>query len=422
MAILSNFDSSSNIVSLEGYELGDVESFASSDIELDETWLKCDGSNVDESKYPELSQYLTNKIDPSSSGWTVKKINNNTKIKLMSIYYYDGLWVGCGYTQANNYPCILYTTDPSSTWTTKTLQSSIIYTNSIYCYNGTWVICGATGTGLPIIYYTNDPTGTWTYKQISTSGGNTNSCDSIYCYNGMWVITHSKTNGYPVIYYTTDPTGTWTRTEVQTGYYAGIHKVYCYNGIWVLCLCSNVNSYPARIWYTTDPSGTWTQQNIDTSVTVQITDIYHHNGLWVASGKHYSSNFQYFFYSKDLTGTWSSFMSDFSTTNFNGAYTYPLYCHNGTWLMGSTSYSTNGTSTIYLTYSNDLSKGYQVVALHNKVGTYAVLTDIYGNEDTVCIAAYGDNSSEYPYILYNKGKLVLPNTSSTNPNTYVKAK
>lgn len=435
MAILSNFDNSSSEVSLEGYKLGDVESFASSDITLDETWLKCDGSAVDKSLYPEICQYLPKKSDVST-GWTSHPVNSNNEVyaEVSDMYCYKGTWVYLmdkytSHTQSYKWPYICYTNDVTGTWTEVALSVDHSGCNltGVCCYNGKWVVVGNyfyDSVYNVYAWYTDDITSNnWTRVLIDSNSAQLYIYD-VHCHNGVWVgcgIYGSSTKTRDaIVWVTTDPAGTWTKTTIgDSGFDAnGI----CYlNNTWVVRGYSNASTR-GIIWYTSDPiNGTWTS-TMNMSMTNSIKSIEYYNGMWVVIGGSSSKNCNIRYTNNIASTSWTNVDITLSYTATPSDICYV----DGKWvIIGSMG---NNTKRSYIWYNDNVSNatGWTAIDLGDLTTSNSAyfVSDIYAYDGICCIAGTWENVSNYRrHIMYNINSYsILPNTSSTNPNTYVKAK
>ena len=163
---------------------------------------------------------------------------------------------------------MIYATDPTSTWTTKTIGFT---TNDIgFCRygNGYWLACGPGGK----MSYASTPSGTWTYSASAMPLD--------YAFNalyaaGYWVVVGSNGSIKPTVAVATTVSGTWTAYQLASGPATGLVDVIYKDGTgWIVI--DNVGA----LYTTSDPTSTWTSHAI---ASVTPTSIVYANGRYLVT-------------------------------------------------------------------------------------------------------------------------------------------
>lgn len=330
MPLVSSFSSGS---SGDKYQVGQLRQSLRK--YLGENWVKCDGSIIDETDYPELCEKMDITCD-LENGWSEKQIaTTSNDAVIQSVYYYNGTWAAIGHnssTSTSYYPYLYYTTDPNGTWTEVKFYVRGGRTYSIQCYNGIWLVTGK-NANQPYIWYTTNLSGSWTGKQLSCISGEYPDVKNIEYANGIYVATgYCSTTAY--IWYTTDPTSGWnylvlpnvTNSSGTTYGSSYVQKIKYYNGLWTII--GYTNNGRGFVYYTNDPTGTWNVKLISENASMAF-DMSYHDGLYVAVGcdQVNASGYAYMYYTNDLTGTWTC--KQMSTTT--GTSIPFIKYYNGKW-------------------------------------------------------------------------------------------
>ena len=197
--------------------------------------------------------------DPTGT-WTTRTIALSDSST--SLRYANSIWV-LGTTGGD----IWTATDPTSTWTERTSP----FAQRIYSidWDGTyWVVAGATG----LISTATDPTGAWTAQTSSFDVGDT--IWRVRYGNSIWVAVGSNGKVATAI----DPTGTWTQRSNPFGASEAIRSVAYGAGAWVIC------GEAGTLCTATDPTSTWTERTSSFAATDKLNDVLYSNGYWVCVG------------------------------------------------------------------------------------------------------------------------------------------
>jgi len=392
MPLVSSFSSGS---SGDKYQVGQLRQSLRK--YLGENWVKCDGSIIDETDYPELCKkmYITSDLE---NNWVAKKVYNSASDipNIQSIYCYNGTWAMIGHPTSeatSKYPYVYYTNDITGTWNEVKFNFGGARLYNIRCYNGLWLI-----TGNSTIYYTTDLSSSW--NKISLNGY---LCNIEYG-DGLYVTAYSDTTNLTNhVYYTNDPTGTWTLITLPNVNYSisKIQKVMYVNDIWyIFAISSNRNIV---LWYTDDPTGTWTGKLVTTDNASYLYDICYHNNMWVACGDTTNSidGYSVIWYTNDPTRTWNKIQSN----NTDDPAIKSIMYHGGRWigLTGKDYYP-------YIYYTNHPAETWTLTQIAKDVTQSGTCMYIYNNDIVI-----GSNSTSYgPYVIYhNSSYYQLPEANNT---------
>lgn len=254
---------------------------------LGDAWLKCDGSQVTFTAYPQLCQILRNSVGNVS--WQSIAVGTSPNFKGMSRpVYFKGKWYVAGAYEVSDsltstYKRVVtiaaadtiageYTVVHTATVKTVTLIRDFENAIDIQLAASTNRLCAL----YPVyevdneygVTTTEDGT-TWTEKAVNFSlpTGRVNGDISVkgFATDGTyWAFTSGRQ-----IIYTADPTtdGQWSVNEVVSNPYWFKGRLSCVNGIWMICSArhSNVSSADPEsisIHYTKTPGGSWTTQSL----------------------------------------------------------------------------------------------------------------------------------------------------------------
>ena len=234
---------------------------------------------------------------------------------------------------------IWYTTDPTGTWTERTITEGVQKAKMVKYFSetGYWYIVGDDG----LILRTTDPTGTWTDLSISTGYYDLN---CIEYGNSMYMIGGGNITATGCYFYTsTNGTTFTTHTMPTTGTEIGdMNALKYHNGTWV-----SGHNY-GTISYTTDDGANWTYDRKSGSSSSWIYDVTYDeiNNYWLFAagylgGVKYSSDL--ITWTSATLPNWTSYKS-YAVKYYNGTiYSsgrdgYLAYCSNpsGTWIEVTT--------------------------------------------------------------------------------------
>ena len=237
-------------------------------------WVTGGYSRSSNTAYARIA-YL-NAANPGGT-WTTKDVwSASYTAEITGIAHNGSYFVvgGCSYGSSNYTYKIAYGTSPAS-WTQTSLWTGADSKNEltgIFYLNGYFVVtCKryTNSTNYGGIWYATDPSGTWTWKSIWS--GSTSVIDCIAYANGYFVvggqryISSSSLGGS--IAYATSLSGSWTSVNLWTCSYSSTisARIYsiCYgNGYWLATgmynpASSSYNTYVAYL-NAANPGGTWT--------------------------------------------------------------------------------------------------------------------------------------------------------------------
>lgn len=200
--------------------------------------------------------------------------------------------VGGGYCVAvsSGSPYLRYATSVNGTWATPTTAPpSAMY--GVKYTAGTWV-----AVGVSAVYTATDPTGTWTSRTVTpTTGQMSGQIDFDGTY---YAVGADGTAGNTFIYTATDPTGTWTGGSAGFSTNAQVRGLAYGGGYWV------AGSVGGQLRYATDPTGTWTA--VGTNPLTTIIALAYRDGVWLVGGATGSGTLSTkIAYATDPTGTWT---------------------------------------------------------------------------------------------------------------------
>lgn len=204
------------------FTIGDI--LLSVNDSINDTWLKCDGSPVSQTDYPELYQKLLNSF---SSTWVDKTATDAVCVDS------SGNLFGTNGTE------LLKSTDGGKTWVSVSQLPSTIYKYSIACNNDASVICiygTSSSSGQSTRLLVGSSTGGFSQKTISGVTSLTSSRKVMYTGDG-WVFfrgyadSDGASNSW--VYYGTDINGSFSTNKFGTGkdfynatYNSGTYYVY----------------------------------------------------------------------------------------------------------------------------------------------------------------------------------------------------
>lgn len=250
---------------------------------LGDAWLKCDGSQVTFTEYPQLCQLLRNTVGDVS--WQSSAVGTSPSFTGMSrSVYFKGKWYVAGtYTavisRVLKKELIIGASDvitgPYETVYTKTYSKEV--TGNDKAASAIDVQLAANGDRICALYY-------WTteYTISSTEDGTTWADNAVNFQlptgkeNGAVSMKGFATDGtYWVfasgrqIIYTTDPTSdkAWNVNELLLYPYFFTGRLSFSNGTWLICSHnayrgSNPINESVKIHYTKTPGGNWTSVNV----------------------------------------------------------------------------------------------------------------------------------------------------------------
>lgn len=168
--------------------------------------------------------FLATSQDGESGNWVTRTTPNSRKLFDIA-YGDDGYFVVAMEPNSTPDASVLTATDPTSTWTRRTVKSSVdngANLRAIARGNGYWIVAGSADDNesapenvKPMIYRATDPTGTWsaasTVPELD-NGAATGRVNALAYGNGMWLAACSLLLGeeYPIIMQSTDDGDTWT--------------------------------------------------------------------------------------------------------------------------------------------------------------------------------------------------------------------
>ena len=204
------------------FTIGDI--LLSINDNINDTWLKCDGSPVSQSDYPELYQKL---LSSFSSTWVDKTPTDAVCADS------SGNLFGTNGTE------LLKSTDGGKTWVSVSQFPSTIYEYSIACNNDASVICvygKSSSSGSTTRLFVGSSSGGFSQKTISGVTASSTSRKVMYTGDG-WVFfrgytdTDDASNSW--VYYGTDINGSFSTNKFGTGkqfhdatYNSGTYYVY----------------------------------------------------------------------------------------------------------------------------------------------------------------------------------------------------
>jgi len=419
MAIESIFPDKASDTS-SSYEVGDMRNSIKS--YLGEEWVLCDGRKVDESLYPEISQYLE-KGNALEESYSSKYLSDSNTVTPGGIYYHNGVWCMVGYvyhttaSKATYYPYSYHTTDPSGEWKETKMGNSTSYITDVCYHDGLWVACGYDKSShYGRIWYSDNLDNGWT-EYTATSKMDRFSC--IHYHDGMWVIGGTYVSYESAIYYTTDiKSKSWTRVSLSSYEdYNGIISINYVNGYWVAG-CKGAGG----IFYTTDPSGTWSQMPIGSNISTLsgMNHIsYYDNKYVVISGRGGSGGSPlhlHVYYTPSLntqlTGRTTILTNSSAYRSPNVSYNNGLY----TILSIYDGYNT-------LSYTRNPLDAWTIKQISQYTTTNEILSEIYTTGDQTVMVGY-NGSTFYPYITYTgKSEYIIPTINNISDiNTFIKVK
>ena len=242
-----------------GYQVGDILTTARTN--LGDKWALCNGASIDRDSYPELSNVLL----PIPYPWSSKTISG---IYIKDSVYGNGYWVLSGYGPDDSAGYIAYTNSVTSSWTVKKIHTtSIVHIN----YQNGYFVASSKG----MLLYTTDPSSTWT--SVTTPDNYYNFGRVVYG-NGYWV--YAVEGRYDSdIFYSTNISGPYNSislwgTSART---TPIKSIRFINGYFVACgskvtETSYVPSYQAIIGWTKNPATTWATKTLFTTNTDNNTN------------------------------------------------------------------------------------------------------------------------------------------------------
>lgn len=208
------------------FTIGDI--LLSVNDSINDTWLKCDGSPVSQTDYPELYQKL---LSSFSSTW-VDKTQTDAVCADSS-----GNLFGTNGTE------LLKSTDGGKTWVSVSQLPSTIYHYSIACNNDASVICiygTSSSSGQTTRLFVGSSSGGFSQKTISGITASSTSRKVMYTGDG-WVFfrgytdTDDTSNSW--VYYGTDINGSFSTNKFGTNksfhdaaYNSGTYYVYTIDG------------------------------------------------------------------------------------------------------------------------------------------------------------------------------------------------
>lgn len=219
--------------------------------------------------------------------WTIR----NSPVEFVSyITYENSTWVICG-TDASGNGALATATDPTGTWTSRTVSMTGQPVTYVAYGGGAWVLVGGdtqdiikTSTDLATwsVPTTNPFTGTLGLSVVATDG-------TTWCAMGS---SSSTTPRYEIAT-ATNPAGTWTLRQSPYNVNESITYVMRYgNGYWVR---GGING---DLQVATNPAQTWT---VEAALEDIVSDICYADSTWVAvSGGRISTA------GSDPTGTWTT--------------------------------------------------------------------------------------------------------------------
>lgn len=181
-------------------------------------------------------------------------------------YGSDGNWVVNGGGVGPSW--YISTSTDAITWAYDDISDSVSRGSRGVDFDGTYWVISATLGGK--IKYATDPTSSWTAKSIESEGD-----DILYVKyaDSVWVA-GGASDALNVLWTATDPTSTWTARDVEFGEGNGVESIAFGNSTWVSAGTGGDLSTAS------DPTSTWTAQS--SGLAADITDVAYGNGLWVA--------------------------------------------------------------------------------------------------------------------------------------------
>lgn len=283
-----------------GYQVGDILTTARTN--LGDKWALCNGMSVDRNLFPELSNLMPKIPYP----WSSRTISG---IYITDSVYANGYWVVSGYGPDDSYGYIAYTNSITSSWTVKKISnSSIVYIT----YQNGYFVASSKGT----LLYTTDPSSTWTSIATQFSSDNTS---RVAYGNGYWVYT-IEGRYTSDIYYSTNISGPYSSISVwgTSARMFPILSIRFLNGYFVACgskvvETNYVPSYQAMIAWSANPAGPWTTKTLFTTPTAngtngEVRDIAYGRNTYMIVTNRTNSNggtpTVAIYYSSSLSGTW----------------------------------------------------------------------------------------------------------------------
>jgi len=383
-----------------GYQIGDILTTIRTD--LGDKWALCNGASMDRNAFPELSNVMPKIPYP----WSSKTISG---IYITDSVYANGYWVVSGYGPDDSYGYIAYTTSITSSWTVKQINNSSIL--HITYQNGYFV---ATSKGT--LLYTTDPSSNWSSV---VDQDNYYNFGRIAYGNGYWV--YCVEGRYDSnIFYSTNISGPYTSISLwgTSANTAPIRSVRFVNGYFVACgskvvETNYVPSHQAIIAWSANPAITWTTKTLFTTLTAHNTngnvmDIAYGRGIYMVVTNRTNSNGATptvgIYYSSSLNGTWNYKQ----ILQMAGAEGYTILFDGSLFLLMA--FSGSGSYNSYAYYTPSITDW-----ISYTIGSGRCYTMSYGPNFYI--------ACPYNIIYYSdQTKLKLPSISTDQSYNYIKVK
>lgn len=353
----------------EVFKAGDILTTVRTD--LGDNWALCNGDILNRNTYTELSSsfpYIPDGNWKLNNGYSYTTSSDaDFMIDPLDMAYGNGYYVCLAAMNVHDIDAF-YTKDLNGTWTkvNSSIYSGLFNDNGGLPYNcrgieflnGYFIAYGQTDDSKAVLEYTTNPSSTWNSVTLWSSSYGYNNISGIVYTGGRYIVfgkknpSSSKYN--TVVAYSTSLSGPWTEKtffENTTNHLKMESKIRYINGRLVAATSvgsasMTTNPMTPYILYTSgnNPSGAWTEQKIELPENcngLKINDIIYANGLYIIIGKTHngvislesvSSGYEFYAYSKSLSGPWE-FKINFTKRNNIRGEIYQLIYDKGVFAM-----------------------------------------------------------------------------------------
>ena len=270
--------------SSDSWEIGDIK--LSSRSGLGDNWLLCNGDNIYDSEFPDLSNILNNRtLNLKNSDWTRVNYLSGTD-DILKVIYANGYYIGVRYGTNLS---VMYGQSLSGPWTENIVRSNVGTGLTLvdFIYKNGYYIILTSGS----MYYATSPSGTWkSYNAKGLGFKSGTSVSGIYYdeNSSQFILSGLNDSSYPSISYASTPGSTWTKKVIYSGNPDStyISNVVFYDGYYI-AVSSNY------LIYATSLDSTWTRRSyISSRYTIKIPVLFQSNGYFYVIGQASStSNF-----------------------------------------------------------------------------------------------------------------------------------